>query len=135
MTTTFLNTKTSEAGNKIPDTSRLVTTTVLNTKVSEVENKFSNHAKYITTQGFNKLTIENIASILKQAKLVNKTYFDNKLIIFYRAITTKKTKYLEVQKPLNSLTTKNYNSFIGRNYLTRNDRSQNTFVYQPTLYA
>ena len=30
--------------------------TVLNTKISEAENKVPNHAKYITTQEFNNLT-------------------------------------------------------------------------------
>ena len=39
MTTTALNTKISEAENKIPDTSSLVTATILNTKISEVENE------------------------------------------------------------------------------------------------
>ena len=29
--------------------------------------------------------------------------------------------------------TKDYNFFLGRIYFTRNDGSQNTFVYQPTL--
>ena len=40
VTTTVLNTKISEAENKIPNTSSLMTTTVLNTKISEFENKF-----------------------------------------------------------------------------------------------
>ena len=34
---------------------------------------------------------------------------------------------------MNSLTTKDYNFFLGRMYFTSNDGSQNTFVYQPTL--
>ena len=41
MTTTVFNTKISEAENKIPNTSNVVTKTVLNTKISEVENKIS----------------------------------------------------------------------------------------------
>ena len=56
MTATVLNTKTSEAENKISDNSSLVTTTVLNIKIREVGNKVPDHAKYITTQEFNKLT-------------------------------------------------------------------------------
>ena len=40
VTTTVLNTKISEAENKIPDAISLVTTTVLNTKIGEVETKF-----------------------------------------------------------------------------------------------
>ena len=40
---------------------------------------------------------------LKQVNVVNKTDLDNKLIRFNRKITSNKTKYLEVQKKLNSL--------------------------------
>ena len=86
----------------------LVTTTVLNTKISEVENKIPNHDKYITTPEFNKLTAENFTARLKQANLVTKTDFDNKLTSFNRKITSNKTKYLEVQKKLNSLITYNF---------------------------
>ena len=50
-----------------------MTTTVLNTKIREVENK-------ITTTEFNMLTAENFAARLKQANLIKKTDFDNKLI-------------------------------------------------------
>ena len=133
VTTTILNTKLSEVEYKILDTSSLVTAAVLNTKIGEVENKILDNAKYITIQVFNKLTAENFAAILKKAKLVSKTDFDNKLISFIRKITWNKTKCLEVQKKLNSLTKKDYNSFIGRMYFTSNDGSQTTFVYQPTL--
>ena len=75
MTTNFLNTKIREVENKMPDTSNLVTTTVLNTKI----NKIPDNSKYFTTQEFNKLTAEKFAARLKQANLVNKTDFDNKL--------------------------------------------------------
>ena len=105
---------------KIPDTSGLVTTTVLN---SEVENKIPHHAKYITTQEFNNLIVENFAARLKQPNLVTKTGFDNKLISFNRKIISNKTKYLEVKKKLNGLTTKDYNFFIGRIYFKSNDGS------------
>ena len=64
---------------------------------------------------------------------MSQTDFDNKLISFNRKITSNKTKHLEVQKKLNSLTTKDYNFFLGRMYFASNDWSQNTFVYQPTL--
>ena len=52
-----------------------------NTKVNEIETKIidHNHKKYMTTPEFNKLTSENFAARLKQANLVNKTEFDNKL--------------------------------------------------------
>ena len=32
-----------------------------------------------------------------------------------------------------NLSTKDYNFFLRRIYFTSNDRSQNTFVFQPTL--
>ena len=47
MTTSILNTNTSEVQNKIPNTSILVTATVLNTKISEVENEIPDHALHI----------------------------------------------------------------------------------------
>ena len=56
---------------------------------------------------------------------MSKTDFDNKLVSFNRKITSNKTMYLEVQKKLNSLITKDY--------FTSNDVFQNTFLYQPTL--
>ena len=111
MTTTVLNTKNIEAENKIANTKGLMTTTILNTKISEVENKIPNHDKYITTPEFNKLTAENFTARLKQANLVTKTDFDKKLTSFNRKITSNKTKYLEVQKKLNSLITNDYDSF------------------------
>ena len=78
---------------KVPDTNRLVTTTVLNTKISEVEKKIPDNSKYIyiTTQEFNKLTAGNFEARLKQADLVNKTDFDNKLTNFNKQITSNKT--------------------------------------------
>ena len=72
---------------KTSDTTGLVTTTVLNTKINEVENKFFDHAKYITNQKFNNLATKNFPARSKQAKLVSKTDFDNKLISFNRKIT------------------------------------------------
>ena len=75
-----------------------MTTTVLNTKIEEVENKIPDYSKYITIQEFKKLTIKKFKGRLKQANLVTKTDFDNKLISFNRKITSNKTKYLEVQK-------------------------------------
>ena len=133
MTTTVLNTEISEIEIKISNTSSLVTITVLNTKTTEVEKKISDHAKYITTPELNKLTAENFTARLKQADLVNKTDFGNKLVSFNRKITSNITKHLEVQKELNCLTTKDYNFFLGRIYFTRNDGSRNTFVYQSPI--
>ena len=133
MTTTVLNKRISEVENRMLNTSSLVTTTVLNTKNSEVENKILDHAKYITTQEFNKLTVENFTARLRQANLVSKTDFNNKLTSFNKRIISNKTKHLDVQKKLNSRITKDYYFFSGRIYFTSNDESQNTFVYQPTL--
>ena len=133
VSTTVLNTKISEVENKIPEASGLVTTTVFNTKIGEVENKIPDHAEYITTPEFNKWTAENFTARLKQADLVSKSDFDNKLTNFNKSITSNKTKHLEVQKKLISLITKDYNFFVGRIYFVSNDRSQNTFVYQQTV--
>ena len=133
MTTTVFNTKISEVENKIPNTNNLVTTTVLNTKISEFENKIPNHDKYVTAPEFNELTAKKFAARLKQANLVDKTDFDNKLTSYNRRITSNNTKYLEVQKKLNSLITNGYNFFLGRMYFTSNNGSQSTFAFQPTL--
>ena len=66
---------------------------------------------------------------LKQADLLNKTDFDNKLTSFNKQIISSKIKHLEVQKEVNSLITNDYSFFLGRIYFTRNDRSQTKFVY------
>ena len=70
---------------------------------------------------------------MKKATLECKTDFDNKLTSFNRKTTSNKTKYLEAQKKLNSLKTKDNNFFWCRIFFTTNDGSQNAFVYQPTL--
>ena len=103
----------------------------MNTKISEVENKILDNSKNITTQKLIKLTAKNFEARLKQANLVNKSDFDNKLTSFNKRITSHKTKHLQVQKKLNSLITKDYSFFLSRIYFTSNDGSQNTFVYQP----
>ena len=56
---------------------------------------------------------------------MTKTDFDKKLTSFNRKITSNKTKYLEVQRKLNSLVTSDYSFFLGRMYFTINDGSQN----------
>ena len=88
-----------------------MTTTALNTKISEVGNKISNHDKCITTPEFNKLTAEWFAARLKQANLMTKPDFDNKLTNFNNQITSNEAKHLEVQKKLVSLITNDYNFF------------------------
>ena len=67
----------------------------MNTKVSEVENKIPENSKYITNQEFYKLTAEKFEARLKQADLVNKTDFDEKLTTLNTGITSYKTKHLE----------------------------------------
>ena len=64
---------------------------------------------------------------------MNKTDFDNNLTGFNRRSTSNQTNHLKVRKKLNSLIIKDYIFFLSIIYLTKNDRSQNTFNYQPTL--
>ena len=133
MTTTVVNTKIREVENKIPNTSSLVTATVLNTKISKVENETLIHDIYITTPEFEKLTAKHFTARLKLVDLVWKTnYFDKQVTSFNKRIISNKTKYLEVQKKLNSVI-KDCNFFLGRNFFTSNNGSQNTFIYQPAL--
>ena len=99
-----------------------MTTTVLNTKISEVENKILDNSKYTTTQEFKKLTAENFAARLKQADLVKKTDFDNKLTSFNGRFTSNKTKHSEVKKKQNKKTKKQKtttttNSLITKDYI------------------
>ena len=70
----------------------------MNTKISKVDNKIPDNSKYIITQEFNKWMVKNFAARLKQANLVSKTDFDNKLTSFNRRTTSSKVKYLKVQK-------------------------------------
>ena len=88
MTTNVLNTKINKDVDKLLKTRNLKTTNNLNTKVNEVENKIPNHDKYITTTTeLNELTAENFVVRLKQANLVTKPDFDNKLTSYNRQIT------------------------------------------------
>ena len=88
-----MNTKIRKVENKIPSSNNLETKTVLNTNISEAENKIPGYSKYITTEEFNKLTAEDFAARLKQADLVSKTDFDNKLTNLNRRITSNKAKH------------------------------------------
>ena len=65
---------------------------------------------------------------------MRKTDSDYKPISFNKKVTSNKLRYLEVKRKLHNLTTKDYNFFLGRIYFASNDGSQNTFVYQSTLY-
>ena len=58
----------------------------------EVENKIFGNWKYITTQEFNKLTAERFSQQdKKQANLVSKTDYDNKITSFNKQIASNKT--------------------------------------------
>ena len=63
--------------NKIPDVSSLVKKTNYDTKISDIEKETNDHDhdKYITTLGLNKLTAENFAARLAQARFSNKDRF------------------------------------------------------------
>ena len=67
--------------NKIPDVSSLVKKTDYNTKITEIEKKVTdhNHDKCITTPESNKFAREVFNERLKQANLVTKKNFDEKL--------------------------------------------------------
>ena len=67
--------------NKIPDVSSLVKKTDYNTKITEIEKKVTdhNHDKCITTPESNRFAREVFNERLKQANLVTKKNFDEKL--------------------------------------------------------
>ena len=67
--------------NKIPDVNSLVENQIITEKLVKLKKKLTdhNHDKYITTPEFYKLTAENSAARLKEANLVIKTDFDDKL--------------------------------------------------------
>ena len=94
-----------------------MTTTVLNRKISEVENKILDNSKYTTTQEFKKLTAENFAARLKQADLVKKADFDNKLTSFNGRFTSNKTKHSEVKKTATRKQKQKTNSLITKDYI------------------
>ena len=118
--------KMGDVDKKIPGASDLTTANILNTKISKAGNEISDNFKCIYTQEFNKLTAVNFASRIKQADFDNKELIFNRWLIFNIIF---KTKHLKVQKKLRSLITNDYNFFLGRNFFTSNDWSQNTFVY------
>ena len=54
---------------------------------------------------------------------MSETDFYNKLISFNKKVSSNKTKYLEVKKKLNSVTTKDCNFLLGKVYITIDDGS------------
>ena len=87
-------------------------------KISEVENKIPDTSSLVSTTVLNRKVREIENRITDHAKYIS-TYIS--------IITSSKTKYLEGQKKLNILITKD-SFFLGRIYFTSNDGSQNTFV-------
>ena len=63
-----------------------------NIKINDIKNKITDHShdKYITTQELKKLTAENFPARLKQANLVTKTDFDDKLQTIMKKLTQTK---------------------------------------------
>ena len=70
-----------------------------NTKITEIE-KNHNHDQYITTSEINKLTAENFVARLKQADLVTRTDFDDKLRSLNHKIKPNKLRHLPVENEL-----------------------------------
>ena len=68
-----------------------------------IQKKLTDHVKYITTPEFNKLPAENFAARLKQANLVTKAVFDNKVISLNQKINWNKSKHLLVENELEKL--------------------------------
>ena len=63
-----------------------------NIKINDIKNKITGHShdKYITTRELKKLTAENFPARLKQANLVTKTDFDDKLQTIMKKLTQTK---------------------------------------------
>ena len=97
-----------------------------NTKVSEIEKKINDHDrdKYITTPESNKLTTEKFKARLKQADLVTKRDYDNKLQSLSKRITSNKTKHLLVEYELKKLKTFYLSYFKGKSHFEE-DGTQN----------
>ena len=74
-------------------------------KTTEIGKKLTdhNHDIYVTTPEFNKLTAKHFSAKLKQANLVTKTDFDDKLKNLNQKINSNKTKHLLVENELKKL--------------------------------
>ena len=109
--------------NKVPNISSLVKKTDYNTKITEIENRLIDHnrGKNITTPEFNRLTAENFAARLKQANLVTKADFDDKLKSLNQKSNPDKTEHLLVENELRKLKTLDSSYFRGRNCFEDDD--------------
>ena len=74
------------------------------------------HDEYITTPEFNKLTAEHFTARLKQANLVTKTDFANKLTSLNKKITSNKTNQLVTENELKKLKAFDQGYFVGKNH-------------------
>ena len=90
---------------KIPNISSLVKTTNYDTKISETEKTPTDHNedKYITTSEFNNLATVVLDARLKQADLLTKTDFHDKLRSLNQKINSNKAKNLLVENELKNL--------------------------------
>ena len=77
------------------------------------------HDEYITTPEFNKLTAEHFTARLKQANLVTKTDFANKLTNLNKKITSNKTNQLVTENELKKLKAFDYGQFVGKTILMK----------------
>ena len=123
-----LKSNTKISWNKIPNINSFVKKAGYNIKITEIEKKLTdhNHDEYITTPKLNKLTAENFAARLKQANLVTKTDFDDKLKSFNQKTNSKKTKHFLVENEL-----KDYKHLIHFKRHFEEDGTQNYLVFQP----
>ena len=92
------NTDKTQLEKRIPNVTDFVIKTDCNTKINDIENRNTdhNHNKYIDTPDFNKVAANVFNARLKQANLLTKTDFDDKLSNLNRKITSNQTKYVLV---------------------------------------
>ena len=90
--------------------------------------KINDH-KYITTQEFNDLTAKNFTGRLKEADLVTKTDFDDKLKGFNQKINSNKAKHLLVENEIGRLK-RISKDYMAVKYLFEEYGIQNYVVFQ-----
>ena len=95
-------------------------------KTTEIGKKLTdhNHDIYITTPEFSKLTAKHFSAKLKQANLVTKTDFDDKLKNLNQKINSNKIKHLRVENKLKKAQTFDSIYFRGKNHFEE-DGTQN----------
>ena len=118
--------------NKVTSVTSLIKKTDYNTKTDEIEKKITDHSHeiYIATPEFNEFTAESFDLRLKQANLINKRNFANKLSSFNKRINWNKTKHVLVKHELKKLKTFDSGIFIVQSYFN-NDEAQLYLIFQP----